>query len=88
MRGMTAKPDKPTRGRLPVLPLVFVFLVLYVLAPGPLNWLFVHGYISQGSYVHKAILVVHRPLMRLLHNLDPSNPFSTFMEWWMELGRP
>jgi hypothetical protein len=56
--------------------------VLYVLAFGPAEWLFVHGYLNPHEPPGRLVLTIYRPLVLLI---DACPPAKHVVVWYVSL---
>ena len=61
---------------------VVIFLMIYVLATGPLQWLWQHVFVKADSYAETCIITIYRPITSLTEICPPLN---TVFEWYLSL---
>ncbi len=59
---------------------IFITFVIYLLAPGPLMWLYVNGYISEN--VKTCILIFYFPLVFLA---EKNRMIEETITWYLKL---
>ena len=78
--------DENRKSRLPIVAIIVVAAcslpALYVMAVGPINWLFYNGYLQEGQPVANLVMVFYRPLEWGMQNSDG---FKHVMDWYVAL---